>query len=84
MIDADKFKRISQRIDSYREAMIELQIALSAVPAVGPENGGDGEFLKSNLLKERLLLQLVLKISAIMTRGTKEFPPAFVLILLQQ
>ena len=56
MIDADKFKRISQRIDSYREAMIELQIALSAVPAVGPENGGDGELLKSNLLKERLLL----------------------------
>ena len=56
MIDADKFKRISQRIDSYREAMIELQIALSAVPAVGPENGGDGELLKANLLKERLLL----------------------------
>jgi succinyl-diaminopimelate desuccinylase len=55
MIDADKFKRISQRIDSYREAMIELQIALSAVPAVGPENGGDGELLKANLLKERLI-----------------------------
>ena len=29
MIDANKFKRISQRIDSYREAMIELQTALS-------------------------------------------------------
>ena len=56
MIDADKFKHISQRIDFYREAMIELQIALSAVPAVGPENGGDGELLKANLLKERLLL----------------------------
>ncbi|MGD0279330.1 MAG: M20 family metallo-hydrolase [Smithella sp.] len=56
MIDADKFKRISRRIDSYREAMIELQIALCAVPAVGPENGGDGELLKANLLKERLIL----------------------------
>jgi len=55
MIDADKFKRISQRIDSYREAMIELQIALSAVSAVGPENGGDGELLKANLLKNRLI-----------------------------
>ena len=48
MIDVDKFKRVSQRIDSYREAMIELQIALSAAPAVGPENGGDGELLKAD------------------------------------
>jgi acetylornithine deacetylase or succinyl-diaminopimelate desuccinylase len=55
MIDSDKFKRVCQRIDSYREAMIELQIALSAVPAVGPENGGDGELLKANLLKDRLI-----------------------------
>ena len=55
MIDADKFQRLSQRIDSYREAMIELQIALCAVPAVGPENGGDGELLKANLLKKRLI-----------------------------
>ena len=55
MIDADKFKRVSQRIDSYREAMIELQIALSAAPAVGPENGGDGELLKADLLKDRLI-----------------------------
>jgi len=55
MIDKDKFQRISQRIDSYREAMIELQIALSSVPAVGPENGGDGELLKANLLKDRLI-----------------------------
>jgi succinyl-diaminopimelate desuccinylase len=55
MIDTDKFNRVTRRIDSYREAMIELQIALSAVPAVGPENGGDGEFTKANLLKERLI-----------------------------
>lgn len=55
MIDADKFQRVSQRIDSYREEMVELQIALCAVPAVGPENGGDGELLKANLLKKRLI-----------------------------
>jgi succinyl-diaminopimelate desuccinylase len=55
MIDADIFQRIVQRIDSYREEMIELQIALSATPAVGPENGGDGELLKANLLKDRLI-----------------------------
>ncbi|MCX5848307.1 MAG: M20 family metallo-hydrolase [Deltaproteobacteria bacterium] len=55
MIDVDKFKRVSQRIDSYREAMIELQTSLCAVPAVGPENGGDGESLKADLLKNRLV-----------------------------
>ncbi len=55
MIDADKFRKITNRIDSYREAMIELQIALCAVPAVGPENGGDGELAKANLLKDRLM-----------------------------
>jgi len=31
--------------------MIALQIDLSAIPAVGPENGGDGELLKANFLK---------------------------------
>jgi succinyl-diaminopimelate desuccinylase len=55
MIDADKFQRISQRIDSYREQMIELQTALTAIPAVGPENGGDGELLKANFLQQRLM-----------------------------
>ena len=55
MIDADSFQRVSQRIDSYREQMIELQIALTAIPAVGPENGGDGELLKANFLKKRLV-----------------------------
>jgi succinyl-diaminopimelate desuccinylase len=55
MIDADKFQRVSQRIDSYRAQMIELQIALTAIPAVGPENGGDGELLKANFLKQLLM-----------------------------
>lgn len=54
MIDEKIFKNISERIDSYREAMVELQTALSAHPAVGPENGGDGEWLKANFLKDRL------------------------------
>jgi succinyl-diaminopimelate desuccinylase len=35
--------------------MVELQIALSAVSAVGPENGGDGELLKAELLKNSLI-----------------------------
>ena len=55
MIDIDKFQRVTQRIDSYREQMIELQTALTAIPAVGPENGGDGELLKANFLQQHLV-----------------------------
>lgn len=55
MIDEKLFQKISQRIDAYRDGMIELQTALCAHPAVGPENGGDGELLKANFLKDRLL-----------------------------
>jgi succinyl-diaminopimelate desuccinylase len=54
MIDDNLFKRITERIDSYRQAMIELQIGLSSFPAVGPENGGDGELLKADFLKKQL------------------------------
>lgn len=55
MIDEKLFQKISQRIDAYRDGMIELQTALCAHPAVGPENGGDGELVKANFLKDRLL-----------------------------
>jgi len=48
------FEKICRRIDSYRDEMIDLQKALTAVPAVGPINGGDGEMLKARLLKKRL------------------------------
>ena len=48
------FERISRRIDSYRLDMIDLQKALTAEPAVGPLNGGDGEMLKARLLKKKL------------------------------
>ncbi len=55
MIDENLFRKAARRIDSYRDEMIALQIALSAHPAVGPENGGDGELLKANFLKDRLI-----------------------------
>ncbi len=53
-MDENIFERISSRIDSYREDMIDLQKSLTAVPAVGPINGGDGEMLKAQLLKKCL------------------------------
>lgn len=50
MIDKQLFERISKRIDSYRDEMIDLQMALTAIPALAPENGGDGEFKKSHYI----------------------------------
>ena len=55
MMNSNLFKRVTDRIDSYRDAMIELQIGLCAIPAIGPENGGDGELLKADFLKQRLI-----------------------------
>jgi len=54
MIDDALFDRVSRRIDAYREDMIELQKALTAIPALGPENGGDGEFEKARFLESYL------------------------------
>ena len=50
MIDKGIFARIAKRIDSYEEAMIEMQIALTAIPALSPDNGGDGEDEKSRYI----------------------------------
>ncbi|HEX7503857.1 MAG TPA: M20 family metallo-hydrolase, partial [Syntrophales bacterium] len=43
MIDSGIFRRIAKRIEGYEQEMIRLQIALTAIPALAPENGGDGE-----------------------------------------
>ena len=50
MIDAGLFARLTARIDSYAEAMIEMQCRLTAIPALAPESGGDGEREKSLLI----------------------------------
>lgn len=44
------FERIEKRIDSYRYDMIRLQMELTAIPALAPENGGDGEEKKAAYL----------------------------------
>ncbi|MBN2397635.1 MAG: M20 family metallo-hydrolase [Deltaproteobacteria bacterium] len=48
------FERISKRIDSYESEMVALQIGLTAIPALAPENGGNGEYKKARYLAERL------------------------------
>ncbi|MEN6464742.1 MAG: M20 family metallo-hydrolase [Syntrophaceae bacterium] len=47
--------RIMKRIDSYENDMVRLQIELSAIPALAPENGGDGEYEKALFLKKKLV-----------------------------
>lgn len=54
MPDGDVFKKITKRIDSYESDMIALQIALTAIPALSPENGGNGEYKKARYLREHL------------------------------
>jgi succinyl-diaminopimelate desuccinylase len=46
-----KFDRIAKRIDSFRDDMINLQIQLSAIPAISPSSGGEGEVKKAEFLR---------------------------------
>jgi len=48
------FAQVSQWIEQQEKEMVELQAALTAVPAIGPEHGGRGEWEKSKLLEEYL------------------------------
>jgi len=46
--------KILKRIESYRDDMIKLQVEITAIPALSPENGGDGEHEKAEFLKKVL------------------------------
>jgi succinyl-diaminopimelate desuccinylase len=48
------FTKIATRIDSYRDDVIELQRLLTSIPALAPENDGDGESKKAEALKDYL------------------------------
>jgi succinyl-diaminopimelate desuccinylase len=50
MIDDRVFQRIAKRIEGYEPDMVQLQFALTAIPALAPENGGDGEMEKAKFL----------------------------------
>jgi len=54
MIDGKVYERIRKRIEGYEPDMIRLQAALTAIPALAPENGGDGEMKKAAFLIEAL------------------------------
>ena len=48
------FDNASFRIDDYVNEIIEMQRRLTATQAIGPENGGKGEYEKAEYIKERL------------------------------
>ncbi len=50
----DIFQRLKERLESYRQDMIDLQRELVSRNAVGPENNGPGEGAKASYLKELL------------------------------
>lgn len=54
MIDRNRFQRILKRIEGYEQEMVRLQLALTAIPALAPENGGDGEAERVKFLVSRL------------------------------
>ncbi len=54
MIDDEKFEQLSRTIDSYRDDTVELQRILTAIPALAPESGGDGEEEKARALENVL------------------------------
>ena len=45
------FSKISKRIVSYREKIVKIQTELTAIPSLGPENGGEGEAKKADYVK---------------------------------
>lgn len=49
-----RFAKLCQQIESYRQEAIDLQERLTAFAAVGPTNGGPGEWPKAQFLKEYL------------------------------
>jgi succinyl-diaminopimelate desuccinylase len=48
------FKKVFQLIEKNRKEMIELQKELTKIPAMAPQNGGDGEWEKSQVLMKWL------------------------------
>ncbi len=45
---------IYSHIESYREEIVRIQTQLTSIPALGPENGGDGEAEKAEYIKTLL------------------------------
>jgi succinyl-diaminopimelate desuccinylase len=54
MIDQELFRKLSRRIDTYENAMTEMQASLTEIPALSPDSGGQGEYEKAQHLLSQL------------------------------
>ncbi len=65
---ADPFQKIAERISRYEKDAIEYERRLTAIPALGPENDGEGELMKADyiktVLKDKLKADEILEINA--------------------
>lgn len=52
---SEQLTKVSEFINNSERQMVELQTILTACPALAPENGGDGEYEKCNVLKKWLI-----------------------------
>jgi succinyl-diaminopimelate desuccinylase len=50
----ETFDKLARRIEQYRDAMVDLQMKLCAIPAIAPSSGGEGEAKKAEFLVEWL------------------------------
>jgi succinyl-diaminopimelate desuccinylase len=53
-MDGALFDKVAARIDGYRNEMIRLETELTAIPALSPENEGEGELKKSQYIQKAL------------------------------
>jgi succinyl-diaminopimelate desuccinylase len=54
MIDPNIFEKVTNRIEQFQDAMVRMQIELTAIPALSPDNGGEGELEKARYLTGKL------------------------------
>lgn len=53
-MDKALFEKVAARIDGYQDEMIRLETELTAIPALSPENDGEGELEKSQHIQKVL------------------------------
>jgi succinyl-diaminopimelate desuccinylase len=54
MVNTRTWTAIKRRINSYKGQIIEMQRDMTAIPALGPQNGGQGEYEKALYLEKKL------------------------------
>jgi succinyl-diaminopimelate desuccinylase len=50
----EQFERVAKRIESYSDYVVDLEKRLTAVPALDPSSGGEGEGAKAKVIVEML------------------------------